>query len=656
MPKPNNEWERMSKAISYRPEIDGLRAIAVLPVMLFHAGLGPFPGGYVGVDVFFVISGFLITSIIYNEVVAGQFTYAKFYERRARRIFPALYFIVLLTLLPAWFLLVPQDFKDYSENIIGVVTFFSNVILWIQSGYFDQSAELKPLLHTWSLAVEEQYYVFFPIILMLFHRFWRKHLILLLALLMVGSLLLSQWGAVNKPTANYYLLPTRAWELFIGSLVALVLTTRKWQDLEGQLSKYAQALSLSGFALIVFAVFAFDSETLFPSFWALIPTLGTALVILFSTEKTLIHKLLSTRLLVGVGLISYSAYLWHQPVYAFARHQNMFEETHLLMTFAFLLSLLGAYLSWRYVERPFRNRKKISTKQVWVMSFAGGLLLASFGVVGTVKNGFEGRFTLTPPLSESNFDLPTRSNGWCFYSVDTNSSLSVGKEGFQCPLGDTDSATKVLLIGDSFAAMYEPFWDLVGKESALSVNAVTTNWCHPSLEKSFWWKGETPAKEQCLLNRDYLKSAVDQYDVIVLSGVWSKLDHVGMLGEVTSLIQTLTQTHNKKVVVMAQPHHLERTSVMRAVYTNGALEVRDTDQGVAQLNQSFKDLSLTNDNLFFIGRDAMFDEQGPFGPLLSADGVPYSWDGGHLSIYGSLEAGKNFIKSDQFKALKTFSR
>ena len=509
----------MSKSVSYRPEIDGLRALAVLPVMLFHAGVEFFSGGYVGVDVFFVISGFLITTIIYREVCKGEFTYLNFYERRARRIFPVLYFVIFVSIIPAWFILIPSDFSDFSENIIGVVTFSSNIILWLQSDYFAQTAELKPLLHTWSLAVEEQYYVFFPLLLLFLYRYFKNHIFHLLTFILLLSLMLSHWGAFNKPTANYYLLPTRAWELLIGSIVALLHTSSIWNKIDNTLYKHSNLLSLLGLTLIIVPMLTFDRNTPFPSLWAVIPTFGSALFILFSKPDTFAYKALSHKLFVGIGLISYSAYLWHQPVYAFTRQQSLWEISNLVMGFAFGLSLFLAYLSWKFVEQPFRNKTKVSTRNIWFMSFIGGLLLILFSTFSLINNGFENRFTLNLPLTKSNFDLPKRSNGWCFYSIDTNSSLSLGKNGFDCLLGAKEEKLKIILFGDSYAGMYEPFWDIVGKELHGSVNSITTNWCYPSFSENFWWRKETRALDQCLMNRKFISESLSNYDVVVISAV-----------------------------------------------------------------------------------------------------------------------------------------
>ena len=374
--------------MEYRREIDGVRALAVLPVMFFHAGLQTFSGGYVGVDVFFVISGYLITKIILSEREAGTFTLARFYERRARRILPALYVVMLACLPFAWLWLLPTDMESFSQSLVAVSAFSSNLLFWWQSGYFEPAAELKPLLHTWSLAVEEQYYLLFPVLLILMLRLGRRWTMALLAALATLSLGAAQWGSIVDPTATFYLLPTRIWELLIGVLVAFHSSTDNRHDPNIVVSQLGSAIGLS---LLAYAVLAFDKETPSPSLYTLVPTVGTALIILFTTSQTLVGKLLGHKLFVGVGLISYSAYLWHQPILAFARHRGLGEQSQFLLGALTIGALIPAYVSWRYVETPFRDRRRFDRRQIFVRCAVGSIAFVAFGMVGVLTKGFEGR-------------------------------------------------------------------------------------------------------------------------------------------------------------------------------------------------------------------------------------------------------------------------
>jgi len=373
--------------MDYRREIDGLRAIAVLPVILFHAGFEIFSGGFVGVDVFFVISGYLITTIILAELEKGNFSIVNFYERRARRILPAL-FLVMLTCIPfAWFLLIPSDMKDFSQSLVTVSVFASNILFWRESGYFDTAAELKPLLHTWSLAVEEQYYVLFPIFLMLFWKLGKRWLLVTLALVFVASLAVAQWAAYDNPAAAFYLLPTRGWELLIGAFAAFYLSNANRKEFSKAAGEVGGWL---GVTLILYAVFVYSKATPFPGIHALVPTLGAVLIILFATQQTTVGKFVGNKAFVGIGLISYSAYLWHQPLFVFAKKYTFNQIAVELTTIIVLLSFVLALLSFKYVESPFRFKSKISRKSIFSLSLLGALFFISVGIAGHVSNGFPG--------------------------------------------------------------------------------------------------------------------------------------------------------------------------------------------------------------------------------------------------------------------------
>lgn len=344
--------------INYRSEIDGLRALAVLPVIFFHAGFSWFKGGFVGVDIFFVISGYLITTIIISQIAADKFSIVNFYERRARRILPALFFVMVVCIPFSVLWLNPFDLKDFGQSLIAASTFSSNILFWWESGYFDAAAEHKPLLHTWSLAVEEQFYIFFPVILILFWHHGLKRILIFLSILLIASLASAHFSSVNSSSASFYLIPTRVWELLVGSFVAFYLNSKKPE--QPNLSK--EILSLLGFSMITFSIVMFDKTTPFPSFYTLIPVIGTALIILFAVPKTALHYLLSFKPLVTIGLISYSAYLWHQPILAFAKHRLFDEVTEVLLINLCIISLVLGWFTWKFIEKPFRNQLFLTRK------------------------------------------------------------------------------------------------------------------------------------------------------------------------------------------------------------------------------------------------------------------------------------------------------
>lgn len=365
----------------HRADIDGLRAVAVLPVIFFHAGFSLFRGGFVGVDVFFVISGFLITSLIQEDRRGGNFSIVDFYERRARRILPALFFVLLCCLGVAWWLMNASDFIKFGQSLAAVAVFSSGLLYVFTAGYFDTTSDLNPLLHTWSLGVEEQFYLFFPLILILLSRLGGRALRLGLLALAIGSLWLAQVGTTSFPTTTFFAMPTRAWEMLIGALLALHQARfARWPLLA------SQALSLLGMGLMLLSMVLYDKGTPFPSVHALVPTMGAALVIGFGHGGTWVGSLLSTRPLVGVGLVSYSAYLWHQPLFAFTRlvwNENGRGEPGAWVMFGLaMLSLVLAYATWRWIETPMRSRQRIGRRQVFVLSGAFTVGFIGIGLAG----------------------------------------------------------------------------------------------------------------------------------------------------------------------------------------------------------------------------------------------------------------------------------
>ena len=371
--------------MKYRADIDGLRAVAVVPVILFHAGFELFSGGFVGVDVFFVISGYLITTILINELDDDRFSIINFYERRARRILPALFLITFLCIPFAWIWMLPSQLEDFSHSLIAVSLFASNIFFWRESDYFWPAAEEMPLLHTWSLAVEEQYYVLFPIFLLIAWRYGKNNVLWTIIVFAGISFVISEWAWRNFPTANFYLAPTRAWELFAGSLAAFVANKHGVQS--------NNFLSILGLSAIIFSIFIYDEHTPFPSVYALLPVLGVVLVVLFGRSPALTGRLLSAKIFVGVGLISYSAYLWHQPLFAFARINHFGEPSSTMMGGLALLSIFLASVSYRYIEKPFRNRNFASTIEIFSYSVVLILLTITIGLIGHFNSGFDERFS-----------------------------------------------------------------------------------------------------------------------------------------------------------------------------------------------------------------------------------------------------------------------
>ena len=461
-------------ALGYRPEVDGLRAIAVLPVILYHCGLDWFPGGYVGVDVFFVISGYLITSIILAEMQSGRFSLVTFYERRARRILPALFVMMLLCVPAAWVLLDPEDFKYFAKSLVAVPIFSSNLLFWLESGYFDASADLKPLLHTWTLAVEEQYYLFFPLFLMAAWRLGRGRMVAVLALVATGSFVIAETGARHDSSSTFYLLHARAWELLAGSFIAFYFSWRPRSLHTRQVLN--QAASLLGLALIGYAVFQYDKSTPFPGVNALPPVAGAALIILFADARTLVGRALSHKVMVWIGMISYSAYLWHQPLFAFARHTTLVEPPLIVMLALAAASLALAWLSWRFIEQPFRDRKRFERRQVFGFTATASAMFMAVGLAGYIHNGFAQRFNVDPAIYQAFADPQVRER--CDQSYDgTGWNVDFCLFG----LANAGKTPSVAVFGDSHSEALLSTFDAAAREQGETLAHIGLGGCLPLL-------------------------------------------------------------------------------------------------------------------------------------------------------------------------------
>ncbi len=376
--------------MEYRKDIDGLRALAVLPALFFHAGFAGFDGGYVGIEIFFVVSGYLITSIILSEQSKQKFSLVNFYERRARRILPALTLVLVVTTFVAYLLMPAYLLEWYSKSLLAVSLFFSNVYFFFTTGYFDPNAGEQPLLHMWSLSVEEQYYLIYPLFLMLFHQRLRKFLPWMVLFLTLASLAFAQYLAnIGFHKMNYYHTSSRIWELMIGALIVLFSLDKKNYH-----AFIRQFMPLLGFLMIIFAVVMFDKHTPYPGLLTLVPVLGTCFIIVFANQASYVSRLLSLRPVVLIGLMSYSVYLWHHPVYAFLRMKTIGPPSFEAFVVAVGLSLLLGYLSWKFVEVPFRDKQRFSRRQIFMYALVSTIFLVSVALAGKHFEGFEQRFSL----------------------------------------------------------------------------------------------------------------------------------------------------------------------------------------------------------------------------------------------------------------------
>ena len=427
--------------INYRPEIDGLRAIAVVAVILYHTqitilGHQPFKGGFIGVDIFFVISGYLITSIIIKELITtGTFSYKHFYERRIRRILPALLLVMVVSLPFAWIYLTPSSLIDFSKSILYSLGFSSNFYFhYSGQEYGATSGLVKPFLHTWSLSAEEQYYILFPIVLLVTFKYFKKYLIHILILSFVISLGLADWGSRNYPSATFYLLHSRMWEIIAGSILAYfeIVKGRKKSKYQILNSTYVSV----GLLLIILSIIFFKKYFPHPSFHTLPSIIGVCLIIWFSNKNEIVTKILSSKPLIRVGLISYSLYLWHYPIFAFDRLLGFTSESIFNKLLLGIIILTLSILSYYFIERPARN-KKYKFKKIFFIIFLIYIFLIIINIIVVQNFGFKNRlespefFQKTPTYNYLKKDSKT-----CFNNLDI-CKFNINKKN------------SILLIGDS---------------------------------------------------------------------------------------------------------------------------------------------------------------------------------------------------------------
>jgi peptidoglycan/LPS O-acetylase OafA/YrhL len=459
-------------AVKYRPDIDGLRSVAVLPVVFFHAGAALLSGGFVGVDVFFVISGFLITSMIAPEAREGRFSIASFYERRIRRIYPALIAMVAVSSVLAWFLLTPSDMNDFGHSVVATSAFSSNVLFWLQADYFDGPAHLKPLLHTWSLAVEEQFYIVFPLFLVALNRFQRERVKAwtwaCFALSLVGCIVVTR---ANASTA-FYMAPLRGWELLTGSLLALGALPR----IESRGGR--EVTSIVGLGLIAWSVLTFSDATAFPGAFALAPVLGAAAIIHAGTSgPSLVGRGLSLPPVVFIGKVSYSLYLWHWPLIVFAGFYFVEGTTTGQMAGVLVASALLSVASWRFVEQPFRARTIGATRRsLFTMACVATVIMAGAGLATFKTHGWPSRVSAAVRALDDARKDRSPDRGRC-HGSDENPIAWADK----CKYGSPGAPPTVAIWGDSFAA--EPGYVLAdeAKKHGASMIYISGSACPPAI-------------------------------------------------------------------------------------------------------------------------------------------------------------------------------
>lgn len=506
--------EISSQIKHYRKDIDGLRSLAVVPVVFSHAGFIGFSGGFVGVDIFFVISGYLITGLLLKELTDGRFSIVKFYERRARRILPALFFVLVVMLVVATAYYPPSLFIGLARSTIATLFFASN--FWFfrsASDYFAPDAEFEPLLHTWSLAVEEQFYIVFPILLWWLMRWQRQTVLGILIAICLVSLAVSVWATQRYPSANFYFSITRAWELGIGSVLAFGIANRLRHR------AIAETVAALGLAALVYSVTTYDAGTAFPGLAAVIPCLGAAAIIWSGTQQdTFVSRMLSNRVLVGIGLISYSLYLWHWPVFVLFRLQlGTVDLPVFSAVVATVISLALAIFSWKFVEQPFRKPAPAGFSQRFIFMSSAGAMIVVFIVSGAVElgKGFPGRM---PADVLALFEAAGDER------ADLDNCIGQFQQGDLCEIGVLSRETaenNILLWGDSHAGAVSPGLDTIAAEFGLGGSVAFKAACAPLLDVVRVDMGQDHACD--VFNSSIIKMLRDRddYPVVVLAARWA---------------------------------------------------------------------------------------------------------------------------------------
>ncbi|WP_429148317.1 acyltransferase family protein [Aeromonas veronii] len=627
--------------LKYRSDIDGLRALAVLSVVIFHINKSWLPGGFIGVDIFFVISGFLITGIIYKEILEKEFSFANFYNRRIKRILPVFFFVVSVTTLISSLVMMPSEFLYYMKSVGSTLFFASNMFFGYATDYFAPNTAEYPLLHTWSLAVEEQYYIIFPVVLLLLMKFLSGYKHIITALLIVAgvsisiSCILPHYPDYLK--YNYYWLPSRAYELMIGSIAAIAIKDNKTAPENGWI------LSSIGMAMVI-ASLAFIKETAeFPGMFAVIPCIGTALVLVSGGQgSSLVTRVLSLKTIVFIGLISYSLYLWHWPILAIMRYvSNDGTLTNLQIIIAVVLMFSLSWFSWRFIETPVRKSKMGVLKSSICFYLIPTVILGTLSY-GAIKNeGYPQRF------GSKNEQMTQEST----YMV---TPFCHNLEFNGCIFGDISKKPNTYMIGDSHAGHYSPMFDEIGKARGFSFIAKTVDACYPLLDINGEYPSENKPFYTELCPQLIKKASVEykQYKNIVFAGVWSEHYRLNPKMQVwlENEIATLTKEgHNVFIVEqspMFKPNVYEHAFRQRFGLLNISKIIgnsSDISDLRVDVDRSTNDLLRSTvakyKNAYFIQPMTTLGEDNKKLPFF--DGKLVYRDSGHMNEYGSRSIGKH---------------
>ena len=615
----------------YRGDIDGLRAVAVLSIVISHLGFGRLGGGYVGVDIFFVISGYLIGCIVVKQIQRDSFSVADFYMRRLRRIIPALATVLAVTSVAVWFILFPKPAAEYGASLVSTTLFGSNFYFLETTGYFRAGSEAKVLLHTWSLAVEEQFYVVFPLFMLALRRLKRDAMIGVIAAVALGSLVASIVLVHSNPTGAFYMLPTRLWELLLGALAEQARFSLR--------SKTARNLVAGlGLACLLLPILLYTPETPFPGLAAIPPCLGTAMLLVVGARGgSTVSRALALRPLVFFGLISYSLYLWHWPVIVLLKAvipTDMLSWP--LRGFALALSVSLAWISWRLIERPWRN-PSVPPRRILLGSAISGIVLCGAGLCLMVGDGFPGRFKPEAVrLASIQGDSTTTGfrDGACFV---TSSFAFEDYDRAGCLRLDPHRVN-VLLVGDSHAAH---LWlGLRRLYPQMNLLRAASSGCKPVVPR------DPDAAARC--NRmmefvfdDYLPQ--HRVDWVILAGAWNASD-------ASKVAATLDWLREKGIrVILAGPvvrYHapLPQLLALAEQRSDPGLVDRSRRADGSKNDATFRSIARRSGALYFSTYRALCGSGRC--QVVDADGMPVQFDNGHLTGSGSDIAARGFPMSE----------
>jgi len=635
----------------YRPDIDGLRAIAVLLVIFYHSGFNYISGGFIGVDVFFVISGYLITSIIYKDIKFNKFQLKNFYIKRVKRILPSFYVVIFTTLFFGYFLLLPNDFVVLTKSFLASAFFITNMFFWkVTGGYFSSNTGEIPLLHIWSLSVEEQFYFIWPLLLLIFIKSRLKTFILpILVVTIISTFMISEWAAINKPNAAYYFLPTRAGELLIGVFLAIYLSsTRKLKPL------IAELVSITGLSLIISSALFLTELSTFPGINSLYPCIGAALLILSGKDNdTFISKSLSSKPLVFIGLISYPMYLWHWPIIAYLDYLN-YEFTYTVKFTIISTTVVLATITLIFIEDKIRT-VNFSSKTIFQSFFVlPSFIVVFISIVIIGNNGFENRLIENQKYNSvtNALVMPTVSRGWCYQTEPNDNQNS----SHHCFLGNIKSDNRAIFIGDSHAGHYQELVSTLGKKLNLKINTFITSNCFPSLRTSTSANlGGNPSL--CKNFRNEIKEMIfnKKIQTIFIAAKWDA--NIQWLEETEEALSLFSNQAMSVIVLPQLPSYINnppqdylRESVLGMYNTDYNNELDDL---YIFANKKVKDLTLPYNNIMFIDLMAFIGKDKEL-PLLSSDGLPFYFDSNHLNVLGSAMLVNRFFKNPESNNLVKF--